>query len=112
MSSKGARYVFNVLLREASFARAIRISTLPIRLSSLASGVSMLDKMVTKSVSFAHDNWKWKSLDEAKMTVKTDEMLYPYPIQSFNLPQADAACVSILINRLTESWSDRPRSEF
>lgn len=56
LSNNGARYVFNVLLRMASFARAIRISTLPTRLSSLASGVSMSDMVVIKFVAFFHGN--------------------------------------------------------
>ena len=59
--------MFKVLLREASFARAMRISTLPTRLSSLASGVSVFDIMVTGFVSFAHGNWK--SLEEPKVVV-------------------------------------------
>ena len=58
LSNNGARYVFRVLLRETSFARAIRISTLPTRLSSLASGVSTFDMMVTDFISFSHGNWK------------------------------------------------------
>ena len=60
--------MFKVLLREESFARAIRISTLPTRLSSLASGVSMFDMMTIELVSFGHG--KRKNLDEWEVSIK------------------------------------------
>ena len=56
--------MFKVLLREMSFAKAIRISTLPTRLSSLASGASMVDIMVTDSGSFSHGSLKSFGLNE------------------------------------------------
>lgn len=59
LSNNGARKVFKVLFREASFARAIRISTLPTRLSSLASGVSMFDMIATQFISFDHGKQTW-----------------------------------------------------
>ena len=56
--------MFKVLLREVSFARAIRISTLPTRLSSLASDVSIMDVLMTKLVvSLGHDKWDAVKLD-------------------------------------------------
>ena len=75
MSNKGAKYVFKVLLREASFARAIRISTLPTRLSSLASGVSMFDVMITDFVAFGHGNWK--SFDAQTTMVEERNFILP-----------------------------------
>ena len=93
LSNNGARYVFNVLLKEASFAKAIRISTLPTRLSSLASGVSMLDMMVTGFVDFGHGKWKSFGLDEAEDD-RWDEVLYRHPSQ--HLGQADDACALTL----------------
>ena len=50
--------MFKVLLKETSFAKAIRISTLPTRLSSLASEASMFDMMVTDSGCFSHGSLK------------------------------------------------------
>ena len=90
LSNKGAKYVFKVLLREASFARAIRISTLPTRLSSLASGVSMFDVMITDFVAFGHGNWK--SLDAQKMMVEERILYWP--------PSHMAYCRLMLLARL------------
>ena len=56
--------MFKVLLKETSFAKAIRISTLPTRLSSLASGASMFDMMVTDLGSFIHGSLKGFGLNE------------------------------------------------
>ena len=107
LSNKGARYVFKVLVREASFARAIRISTLPTRLNSLASGVSMLDDMMmTEFLNYE----KWDMVSVGKLTIEKKRccILRYYNISvgatAFDQRrQADAACASDIL-----SWSDMP----
>ena len=67
--------MFRVLPRDASFARAIRISTLPTRLSSLASGVSTLDMMITEDIPLGHDSSNWK-IDWNAQRMSMKERIY------------------------------------
>ena len=100
--------MLKILLRESSFARAIRISTLPTRFSSLASGVSILDMLMLMMVmkmmmidfaSVSHDNdnntgrERWNSRTQRSRVEKGEEFVLNMLVSFEDSAQADAACV-------------------
>ena len=92
MSKRGARYVLRVLSREASFeAIAIRISTLPIRLSSLTSGDSMLDISTVWLGIRDHDSESGPVMIFDKLLIKGELLLFNIALE------ADAVYVIVKI---------------